>query len=432
MRIRTVAPEMKVGAFNAGLRVAGLGGRFALSLFMARYMSLQDVGTFALMTGVTGLLPSLVGLGLNFFLSRALVGMEPHVAIRTASDRLVVSVIAGIVSIVALAVALRSGWLTLPFPLWLAGAIMLFELLGFDMQMALLARSRSTLANFLLFLRTGLWTFPFMVLALVEPRARTIGVLTLFWLGGLLVSHIVPAIRYRAAYAATVRGLRHYRFHFARSVGGQAWKIYVSDLGLAGSVYIDRFIITGLIGIGAAGVYFFYASIVNSVYIICQAATVQVYQPQLRAAYRDRGIDSLHAMLRSRTRSALLLSVVALAAAGPAAFLVAKVTHKDQIMAAFAIMPILLTAYVFKVASEMLSCALAAAEQDRSYALFNVLGLVMTVVACLALIPLLGLIGVACANLLASAGLVALRWRSWSRFRHRTVAATADASGVTA
>ena len=59
---------MSVGLINAALRMTGLGSRFLLAIFMARYMTLADIGTFALMAGAAGLLPSVAGLGLNFFL----------------------------------------------------------------------------------------------------------------------------------------------------------------------------------------------------------------------------------------------------------------------------------------------------------------------------------------------------------------------------
>lgn len=411
--------RVRIGAFNAGLRVAGLGSRFLLSMFMARYMALRDIGTFALMTGVTGLLPSLVGFGLNFFLSRALVGLPPAAAMRITVDRFAVGILAGLAAVAALWTATRAGWVTLPFPFALAGAIMLLELLGFDLQMALLARSRSTFANILLFFRNGAWTIPFMLLAWWAPAWRTIDALAWFWLAGLVASHLLFALVYRRGCHAAIRTARPLRSGFLGEVGARAIKIYASDLGLAGSVYVDRFIITALIDVTAAGIYFFYASIVNAVYVICIAATVQVYQPQLRAAFVQDGVAGLVATMRPRLRTTLALTIAALASAGPATWLVAHLTHKPQLIATLGVLPILLLAYVFKILSEFLSGALAAAEQDRSYALFNILGLVFTAAACVALIPPLGLYGVALANLIASTLLVALRLRSWKRFCDR-------------
>jgi O-antigen/teichoic acid export membrane protein len=240
-------------AANAALRFSGLGMRLVLSLFMARFMSFEDIGVFALMTGLTGLLPSVAGLGLNFFLSRELVGMDHHAAIMLVRDRLRVSLIAAAFCASVVALVLHFGLADLPLPSWMAVAIITMELLGFDIQMALIARSRSTLANASLMFRTGIWIGPYVVAAFAVPSLRTMEAVGYFWLGGLVLSHFVVAIQYRADFTQII-GLQTPSRSYLGTVGWRAAKIYASDLGLAGSAYLDRFLITGLAGIRAAGI----------------------------------------------------------------------------------------------------------------------------------------------------------------------------------
>lgn len=418
---------MRVALANAGLRTVGLGSRFVLAVFMARFMSLQDVGTFALMAGATGLLPSVAGLGLNFFMARQLVGVDHGDAVDIVRARLLFSVAAGAFCSALLLVLQIAGTLTLPLSPWLAIAILMLELLGFDLQVALLARSRSTFANILLFLRSGAWTLPFMVLGWAIPAFRTIETLAWFWLAGIGVSHILMTARYRADYAAVFRSSGLTGSRFAASIGSRAAKIYLSDLGLAGSVYIDRFIISSLDGVRAAGVYFFYASIINSAYVICLAATVQVYQPQLRAAFLSGGTAGLRDALRSRFRTTALTAAAALTIAAPATYVAAKISGKAEILAAFDVVPILLAAYGVKMLSDFMSTALAAAEKDVHYALFNMAGLLLTVFGCLVTIPVMGIRGAAVSALGASLTLLALRLFSWRRMERKAPRTTAAA-----
>ena len=405
---------MKIAAFNAGLRTAGLGCRFILSMFMARFMTLADVGALVLMTGVTGLAPSVFGLGLNYFLNRSLVGVDHDEAIRLARDRLLTSVIAAIVAVLALLLAssLLDAWV----PVWLFAAILMLEMLGMDQQMALLGRFRTTLANLLLFLRTGAWTLPFIALAYARPEWRTIEAMCWFWLGGLIVSHVLLAVLFARPFVDTLRSVMAWRGRFARDVGRRFWKIYLSDLGLAGSVYIDRFIVSSLAGVNAAGIYFFYLSIVNSVYVICTAATLQVYRQELRLSYMSGGVSALHDMLRKRLRSTVIFTGLGLAAAGPATYIAARLTEKQELLDAMGVLPILLVAYLFRIISDFLSSAIAMSDQDNAFAAFNILGLGLTVLACVALTPLLGLYGAAIGNLVVSVGMVVLRWLNWRRF----------------
>lgn len=406
---------MNVAIANAALRTIGLGSRFLLAIFMARFLTLHDVGTFALMAGAAGLLPSVAGFGLNFFMARRVVGITHEEAVDIARNRLWISILAGLLCSAVIFALVQRGILELPFSPWLAIAILMLELLGFDLQVALLARSRSTFANLLLFFRNGAWVIPFIALAWAMPWLRTIEALAWFWLGGIVLSHIVMASRYSTDYVAIFRWPSAHRGAFAASVGASAAKIYLSDLGLAGSVYLDRFIISSLEGMRAAGIYFFYASIVNSAYVICLAATVQVYQPELRAAFLAGGIPGLREALGTRFRRTAFLTAGALTAAAPATYFAAFISGKAEIIAAFNIVPVLLAAYGVKMLSDFMSTALAAAEKDMHYALFNMAGLALTVIGCLAFIPALGILGAAVAALASAIILLALRLASWRR-----------------
>ena len=410
---------------NAALRTVGLGSRFLLAMFMARFMTLEDIGTFALLAGAAGLLPSVAGLGLNYFMARGMVGIGHDEAVGIARERLAISALAGALCSALLYSLVAGGALQLPFSPWLAIAILMLELLGFDLQIALLARSRSTFANLLLFFRNGAWVIPFMLLAFALPSLRTIEALAWCWLGGIIVSHLLMARQYLADYQAILGHISHRRAGFVASVGSSAAKIYLSDLGLAGSVYLDRFIITSLESVRTAGIYFFYASIVNSAYVICLAATVQVYQPQLRAAFQARGIAGLRDALRTRFRSTAILTAISLTAAAPATYAAALVSGKAEIIAAFGVVPVLLAAYGVKMLSDFMSTALAAAEKDMHYAVFNMAGLILTVAGCLVAIPVMGILGAAVAALVSAMILLLLRIASWRRMEAKALSSRA-------
>ena len=317
----------------------------------------------------------------------------------------------------------NSGHLSLPISPWLAVAILMLELLGFDLQVALLARSRSTFANVLLFLRNGAWVLPFMVAAFVQPMCRSIEVLAWFWLCGLALSHGLLALHYRRDLMAMLKtGGGVAQDGFLASVGAGAAKIYLSDLGLAGSVYLDRFIISAIEDVRSAGIYFFYASIINSAYIICLAATVQVYQPQLRAAWLSGGVVGLRNALRTRFRTTVIVGLVSLLAAAPAAWIAARISGKPEILDAIEIVPLLLAAYAFKLLSDFMNLAFAASERDGQYAVFNIAGLILGIAGCIVAIPLLGIIGAAVAALASAMILFALRYIAWKRMEVRVLA----------
>lgn len=403
---------MNQAAANAGLRVVALGSRFVLSMFMARFMSLEEIGIFALMTGVTGLLPSIAGLGLNYFMGRELVGVDRISAVALILERLVVSLGMALICVFAILAISALHIATLPIPPLVASLIIVLELLGFDMQVALLSRGRPLMASINLLLRTGAWVGPFVVAAFFVPSLRTIGALAYFWAGGLVVSHLVLLVRYRMDLRVFLSEAHSWAPSFVTDIGWKWVKIYLSDLGLAGSIYIDRFIITAIAGVRAAGIYFFFASIVNSVYVICQAASVQIYQPQLRAAYLRGGNPVLRDAMISKLKATIAISGAALMASGPALWLIMRFTGKVELAQTFDVVPLLLLAYEIKIVSDLLSVGLAAAERDLNYAVINIAGLLLTAAFGFLLVPLLGFRGAAFALLFASSIIVVARFAS--------------------
>ena len=124
---------------------------------------------------------------------------------------------------------------------------------------------------------------------------------------------------------------------------------------------------------------------------------------------------SLRVALGHRFRVTALVGSASLLAAAPAAYAAARVAGKAEILAAFDIVPFLLAAYAVKILSDFMSTALAAAEKDVHYALFNIAGLGLGVTGCLLAIPVLGIRGAALAALVSSLILLVLRLASWRR-----------------
>jgi O-antigen/teichoic acid export membrane protein len=403
---------MLTAMFSAMLRFSGMAMRFLLSVFMVKYMSLSDIGGFSLMLGVTGLLPSLAGFGLNYFMSRDLVGTDRDAALAIVRDRLMITCIAATACVLLLVGAAVVGVVSLPMPLWLGCAVILLELVGVDLQVALLARGKPMAANINLLLRSGLWNGVYVAAAFAFPALRSLSALAVFWLAGLVVSHLLLLFSYRADWHEIFLARSISRSNYLKSVPPQAILIYISELGLSGSLYIDRFIITAFCGLASAGTYFFFSSIVGAVYTICISATVQIFLPQLRAAYTNGGLAGLDAAMWPRFRQTAGISIVLLGISAPVIWMTWQwIGHKDLQEAVF-ILPILLIGYAMKIASEFFSVSLAAAQRDREYAGYHMASLVLTVgIGCIA-IPFLGSLGAAVALLVTSAALVAVRCRA--------------------
>ena len=144
--------KLLVPLTNMGLRGIGLVGRFALSFYLVKFLSLTETGQFGLIVGV---LPALFGFGMNYFLSREIIGVDIHDAFARIRDKMVVMVtLLGVTLLGALGVNAVHPVDVLG-NLWLAGLIIVLEVIAFDLHIVLISLRKPLLANFLLIVRSA-------------------------------------------------------------------------------------------------------------------------------------------------------------------------------------------------------------------------------------------------------------------------------------
>jgi len=151
------------------LRATALASRFALSIYALRYLSIESLGTFGLAVGLAGIMPPLLGLGINYHLNRDILAMSQTEAHLAARDRLIVSV--SMLALVWLCAALSGAWslsLLGGYPL-LLGLIVSLETLATDMHVMIINRGHAVLANLLLFIRSASWIPPVILLGIAAP-----------------------------------------------------------------------------------------------------------------------------------------------------------------------------------------------------------------------------------------------------------------------
>ncbi len=85
---RERAPHLAAQLFMIGLRLGNAGAKFALALYMTRYLGLADLGIYGLLVGAATAVPAVLGFGLNDWLGRLVVGLDRIQAIPLATTRL--------------------------------------------------------------------------------------------------------------------------------------------------------------------------------------------------------------------------------------------------------------------------------------------------------------------------------------------------------
>lgn len=378
---------------NMGLRGLGLVGRFALSFYLIKFLGLIPTGQFGLIVGVAGVLPALFGFGMNYYLGREIIGMDIEDAFARIRDKAaVISTLLAVSLFGALIVNLFHP-LTMLGNIYLAGLIIFLEVIALDLHFALISLRKPLLANFLLFVRSAAWVFPFIGLTYFLPEYRNLDTLLAFWLGSLVLAFTLLWVLTRDwPWRKVMR-----RPIDAGWIGGTvkvAGLVYLSDLGLVVYSYFDRFFIAGKLGLEATGVYTFFWTMANALLVLITAAVVQVSLPGLVDAFKA-GEAAWRKQFKRMLVKALILS------AAMAGFLFAGVTllvphlGNPELLNHPFIFPLMLISIVIKIVADMTHYGLYSRHKDKTLALINITGIAVNTGLTITLVSLFGLIGAA-------------------------------------
>lgn len=397
------------GFGNVALRIGSQVLRFAVTFYIVGFLGLHDAGIYGLALGAIGIVPAVIGWGLNYYVSREIAGRAPASAAPLVRDKILISLasLAGLslltVPLIAV-VAPAQDW-----PLYGLGLVLIWlETIALDIFDALVAVQESMLANLLVFIRSALWVLPVIALGLAEPRLRTLELLLAAWIGFHLL-----------ALAIFAKKLSDWRvwpglsvpvdLDWARQWMRHRWFIYLSELGYVGLAYFDRYLVLLFLGLEATAVYTFYWALANALQTIVLAGLVQVGRPRLIVAAGQGALPEWRAETRRQLTitffAALVLAILNFGVTAEITALMPEGTLPTD----GALFALLLGAAILRSCSDVLNSGLIGHKLDRAYAAVNLLGLAATLIVAPLAMMAWGLRGAGAALVFVAATLLGLR-----------------------
>jgi len=413
------------GAANLLVRAMALAFRFALAFYVVSVLGLKSAGIFGLSSGLVAIVPAVVGWGLNYHVARAVVGSTPASAAPLVRNRLIITMVS-LCGFTILALCYMVFWL--PPAMWATFALIIIltwiETVGLDLQLPLIGLDMAFEATFIQFVRTALWIPPIVVLGVVSPACRSLNMIFLSWIGFGILSLIVLAFMLRKW------DLRHQltapvQFGWAVERIRGSWYIYLSDLGLVGFSFVDRYIVSLMLGLVATGIYSFYWSITNALQTLIATAVVQVALPKVVTLFRASDIAGWRRELRRQLVKTVALSATLGAGIIAMTWIIIHISPPGRFPDNLPLLFVMTAASVARACSDLLNVGLTSIGRDRSYAATNFLGMIVTIILCVVLARPFGLMGVAATALASALLLSGLRyWLLQAATRHLPSAAT--------
>ncbi len=407
--------SLKHKLFNSGyhvslaimvLRVLTLGSKFLLTLFLARYLGLADLGAYGLVSGIVTVVPMVVSLGMQNALSREMVGCTQQEII--AKLKTYWMMMAGFYALLLMGVV--GVLFFLPHLTGLAiltCLVIVTEHVGQDIYNYFVSQHKQLVANAILFVKSAGWVFVYIAAALAWPHMRTVQALLVFW----LVGNVLPLI-YFACITRAWPWLQVALDNPNLKKVYAARYLFISDVSLALGQYADRYLITLFLGLEAAGIYVFFWQIGSAVSALVNTSILQIYKPKLINAHKKN--DNLAFAKHMKLAAISSLSTVsALAVLAGLSMVVLLPYVKPELVPYEWLMWLILFGTIARTLATLAGFTLYARNRDKRYA---AIALLMSVGACIANASVLmaggGLLAVCVVNLIVLFSTLLLRWRS--------------------
>jgi O-antigen/teichoic acid export membrane protein len=241
------------------LRSMTIAAKFALTLFITRYLGLAELGVYGIIASASALAPVLLGFGVANNLGREAAKSGPaSITLRVLQYFLfLIPAYIGLCAVSVLIWQAQSYWLCL------LALVLFLDHLQTEMFSLMTMTGGAYGANIAYFIRFAGWSLFYIPLALFEPSLRNLTAVLLFWLAGCVVASILTVFltlhwRWRAA----IRALPGAKLELPHKHGSMA--LYVGDVCNVSFVYLDRYIIGIFLSPTILGVYVLYWSITNA------------------------------------------------------------------------------------------------------------------------------------------------------------------------
>lgn len=265
-----------------GLRALALASKFALTLFIARFVGLDTLGVYGLVAGAAVMFPVVASLGLIRILSRNAVSQQlDEVAHMLRRYWAIQAAVYGMIGVVSLGVGVYLDQLVLTS---IIVGIVFLEHVNGDLFVLLNHLLQSRLANVLMFFRTAGWICSYMTLAFIFPALRDLHTLLEFWIAGSLL-----------AIAGFALAARNWPWSHSRPSGGhKEWFsyhfeasriLYINDIANTVAQYTDRYLVSLFLGLELTGIYVLFWSIGNALSNLVDTGIIQISEPKLINAH---------------------------------------------------------------------------------------------------------------------------------------------------
>ena len=383
-----------------------------MSMYLAKYTSLSDLGLYGLVSGGTVIATAAFGARIDYPLMRDLPAMSKSSAslgTNGAAHWLALNYALPAAPLLWM-ITCSAGNASLALSLTIYALFCLESFANFLYNITVIL-NRAQLANNLFFLRSGAWVVPAIGIGVLLPSLRGARCAILCWLIGVGLAIVINiwALRDRIRWDFLRPSNMATETKWVCSALRRSFGIWIGTLALMAGGSTDRFILAHYCTLSDVGVATFYLSFTSSMATLVQSATFVPMQARLIALHDSQRGKEFSSLVRKGIRDSIFVALSLAVPIGVVVRLAGFYAGKSELYSAGGLFWLILTAGLIRSVVEGLYYPLFVLRLDRSVWIGNLIFCSATVFGNLVLIPKFGLTGLGVSALLASLTLTAVR-----------------------
>lgn len=408
--------KYKLRLINALLRLAPMAAKLALTLYMVRYFTFAEIGTYGLVVGAVTMLTVIIGQDLIYVVSRDIVGDDSATVLHKMRDQAIHYVLNYFVLIVFIVgLNVTHG---IDVPQWILIYVVILtvlESLGTVTYYNLISLQHQVWANALFFIRSGFWVLPVVALCTLNPAFRTANIILAGWIFGAAANLVFTLWYWRDMPWREVM-LRPVNWAWLKQGIKLGCPIWLGMMGLTAGTFFDRFVVQYYLTIEDVGVLTFYFSFANALLALMQSGIGAFTTPRLIQHHRDGAAAEFHNEAKQAWKQIAIGAGGMALGLGIVIPLLGYSLGRPVLVTSAGVFWMMMFATWLRANADMLNYMLYARHQDRAVWMGNLLFLIPALGGNILLVPLLGFPGVGYSSIVAAAFLYTWRWQHMRRY----------------
>jgi len=271
--------------------------KFLLIIYIGKYLSVDELGEYGLF--VTTITIAIYFLGLDFYTynTREILAKEKNKRLPLIRDQFIFHLLVYVIVLPLLLTIFTLGLINTEYILYFY-LILVFEHLSQELYRLYTTLQKPIFANFLLFVRTGLWVY--VVMALWHLNVERMMNLETVWYGwaiGSFISIIIGILYLKRDY--DFKNLTEkIDWYWIKNGVKVSIPFFIGTFAYKVIEFSDRYMIDYYMTKVDVGIYTFFSGIANTINIIVFTLVIMIYYPLLVEQYQNKEMDVFKKTLR--------------------------------------------------------------------------------------------------------------------------------------